>query len=94
MITGTVAIDLSRTDNGMASEVARQDRRRLVALERCPDGAHVVIDVGGRSWLYEDALAMLRRHGDRLSIELVGAEPAMLAELVPAARRGGLGVAS
>ena len=69
-------------------ETYSSDRRELQVLERVPDGARVVVDIGARKWFNQDTAIWLHRHGDRLNIEITGRDPDVVDCLVRAARSG------
>jgi hypothetical protein len=84
VITGTVYVDLRTEPVGYDDS---RDRRRLAALDACPDGSRVVIDVGARSFVY-DLPYWLRGHADRLVIEVRGTDADAVAKLIRVARAG------
>lgn len=83
-MTGSVRIDLSREPE--TGETL--DRRRLDVLRECPDGARVVVDIGRRHYVSQDAAYWIHEHDTRLLIEIRGENPRGVAELVRAAREG------
>ena len=87
MITGAVVVDLSEVDSW--DEVhQRTDRHLLDVLNRVPDGARVVVDIGSRRFVTQDAAAWLHEHDHRLQIEIRGIEPEAVAEFIRAGRTG------
>lgn len=85
MITGRVMISLHREPD--ASDYAR-DRRALSRLEESPDGAEVIVDIGARQYVSEDAAHWLHQHDHRLQIVIQGSSPSAVATFVRAARAG------
>ena len=85
MIAGAVKVDLSREPEG---EHLSRDRRLLQVLELCPDGARVVVDIGGRKHVSQDAAHWLHDHDHRLQIEVIGTNPAAVLQFVLAGRAG------
>jgi hypothetical protein len=88
VITGTVFIDLSEVDTGMA-QFQRADRYLLDVLSAVPDGARVVVNVGDRRYVSQDAAVWLHDHDHRLEIEIQGTDPRTVARFIRAARCGG-----
>ena len=87
MITGAVRIDLhGDADDWMNAGYA--DRCALEVLRRCPDGARVIVDIGNRFHVTDDAVHWLHDHEQRLVIEIQGADPETVAKFVRAARLG------
>lgn len=87
MIAGRVIVDLARVEES-ASEEARHDRRQLAVLEHCPDGAEVIIRIGRRQYVTQDAAHWLHEHDERLSITIEGDLPDAVLNFVRAARAG------
>ena len=83
-ISAFITVDLTADYD----ETYSSDRRRLQVLERVPDGARVVIDVGARQWFNQDTASWLHRHGERLNIEITGRDPNVVDRLVRGARSG------
>lgn len=81
-VTGTLFLDIS--DEGDWGD----DRRRLEPLQRTPDGAHVVIDVGARWTVSVDGAEWIHPHADRLDVEIVGTSPDAVRHWCSAARLG------
>lgn len=86
MISGTVYVDLSACD--YSSQLQLTDRHLLDVLNRVPDGARVVVDIGGRLHVTQDAAVWLHDHDHRLDIEIRGAVPEAVAEFIRAGRTG------
>lgn len=86
MITGTVTIALREVANFL--EQSSADRRALDVLRHCPRGAHVVVDLGERTFVSEDAARALHEHDHDLQIEIRGSDPEAVARFVRAARAG------
>ena len=89
LITGCVVIDLS-TEPTVGGN---RDRRLLDQLASAPDGCRVVVNVGRRSYVSQDAARWLHEHDHRLFIEIQGARAAAVARFVQAARTGEWGLA-
>lgn len=85
MIAGAVKLDLSREPEG---EHLSRDRRLLQVLELCPDGARVVVDIGSRKYVSQDAARWLHEHDHRLQIEVIGTDPTAVLRFVLAGRAG------
>lgn len=85
MITGSVYIALPETEH---CEQASADRRALDVLRQCPDGAHVIVDLGERVYPSQDAALWLHQHDHRLRIDIRGCDPAVVDRFVRAARAG------
>ena len=85
MITGSIYIDLSDEGDIIFDN---RDRNALVVLEQCPDGAHVVVDIGGRKFVTEDAARWLHAHDHRLQVDIRGRRPDAVLRFVTAARAG------
>lgn len=83
-MTGAVRIDLSVEPASAPS----RDRKQLSMLEACPDGARVIVDIGQRTYVSQDAAIWIHDHADRLLIEIVGAYPDAVSRFVQAARAG------
>jgi hypothetical protein len=90
VITGAVHIDLTAAD--YSSQLARTDRHLLDVLNRVPDGARVVVDIGNRKFVTQDAAAWLHEHDHRLSIEIHGTHPEAVAAFIHAGRTGDWGL--
>lgn len=84
MITGATYVDL-KVEPGTFDN---RDRRRLDLLSRCPDGSRVIVDIGRRRHLSEDAARWLHDNDHRLAIEIVGEDPDAVGVFVRAARAG------
>lgn len=89
MITGEIEVSLEREPD--ADDWAR-DRRALVVLDQCPEGAVVRVKVGRRRFISQDAAIFLREQDHRLAIVIVGSYPETVAQFVQAARAGDWGV--
>lgn len=87
MISGTVYVDLSAFDAG-AARLQRTDRYLLDVLNRVPDGARVVVDIGDRAHVSQDAAVWLHNHDHRLLIEIQGTNPDAVASFIRAGRAG------
>ena len=87
VITGTVYVDLSQVDSAMAL-YQRGDRYLLDVLNRVPDGACVIVDIGDRSFVTQDAARWLHEHDHRLSIDIHGTDPDAVARFIRAGRAG------
>jgi hypothetical protein len=92
MITGCVRINLSQDD--YSSQLQRTDRHLLDVLHRVPDGARVVVDIGDRKFVTQDAAAWLHEHDHRLSIEIHGTNPEAVAAFIHAGRSGDWGLSA
>jgi hypothetical protein len=92
VIGGRVVIHLgempSSRENPWADDQARWDRRQLMRLEECPDGADVVIDLGSRRHVVSDAACWIHQHDERLNITVQGEDPTAVSNLVRASRTG------
>lgn len=88
MITGEVVIDLSSE-----GDPERSDRRRLAVLEHCPEGSRVVVNIGDRLFVTQDAARWLHQHDHRLTIVICGSRPHAVAQFIRAARAGEWSVA-
>ena len=86
MISGTVYVDLSACD--YSTQLQRTDRHLLDVLTRVPDGARVVVDIGNRTHVTQDAAVWLHEHDHRLSIEIRGSVPEAVADFIRAGRAG------
>lgn len=75
MLSAVVSINLDHCEPGYHQDVDRDDRRVLEMLGRVPDGARLVVVVGGRKVLTYSAVAWLHTHVDRLHIELSASSP-------------------
>lgn len=84
MITGEVYINLV-TEPEASSTI---DRRKLSVLDRCPDGARVLVDIGRRQYVSRDVATWLHEHDHRLAITIRGERPEAVARFVGAARAG------
>lgn len=85
MVTGAVYVDLTQEPDA-ARETHARDRQRLAVLEHCPDGARVVVDIGRRQYVTDDAARWLHQHEPRLLIEIIGQRPEGVLRFVQAAR--------
>jgi hypothetical protein len=74
MLTATVTVNLAH-DEADAYDLDRSDRQALQHLAQVPDGAHLVVSVGNRSFLTCSAVAWLSRHVERLDVEIEAADP-------------------
>ncbi len=83
MIGGQVYVDLRREP-----EDESRDRRRLAVLSEAPTGARVMVDIGGRRFIDHGAAAMLKEHGARLTIDIIGTDPIGVQTVVAVARAG------
>ena len=91
MISGCVIIDLDDTSIELEEagyDAGARDRRRLDILNRCPDGARVLVRIGRRRWISPDAARWLKDHEGRLQITIEGYEPESVLSFVLAARAG------
>jgi hypothetical protein len=86
MISGTVYVDLSACD--YTTQLQRTDRYLLDVLNRVPDGARVVVDIGARAHVTQDAAVWLHDHDHRLAIEIRGSVPEAVAAFIRAGRTG------
>jgi hypothetical protein len=84
MIRASVYVDLSAEPESGST----LDRRKLSVLERCPTGAHVVVDFGQREFVSRDAAFWLHEQDSRLDIEIRAERPEAVARFVHAARAG------
>ncbi|HEY0888669.1 MAG TPA: hypothetical protein VGE38_03540 [Nocardioides sp.] len=64
MLTATVTVNLDHEPDD------REDRRALFHLADLPDGAHLIVVVGSRTFLTYDAVTWLAQHKDRLHVEI------------------------
>lgn len=80
MITGTVVVNLTLAEDGR--EQLDVDRRALSVLPVCPDGAHVLIDLGARRYVSHEVAHLVHEHEHRLLLDIRGAHPAAVADLV------------
>ena len=87
MITGSVYISLARESSDWMDQ-GSDDRRALAVLRTCPDGASVVIDVGSRQYVSEDAAIWIQEEDHRLQIDIRGTDPTAVMRFVQAARAG------
>ena len=87
MIAGKVVVDLGEEIDD-AFDQARHDRNKLQVLDRCPDGVEVLVDIGRRGYVSQDAIHWLHQHDARLNITIMGAEPDAVQTLVRCARAG------
>lgn len=87
MISGTVIVDLSQVDVA-AARLQRTDRYLLDVLSRVPNGARVIVDIGDRKHVSQDAAVWLNEHDHRLDIEIRGTDPDAVARFVRAGRAG------
>ena len=87
MISGSIRIDLAGDPDDWLN-AGHADRRALEAMRMCPDGARVIVDIGNRWHVTDDAIGWLHEHQQRLDIEIQGADPAAVAKFVRAARAG------
>lgn len=88
MIGGVVTVDLTVEPELFDS----RDRQKLAVLGVCPDGVRVIVDIGRRQFVSQDAAFFLHEHDHRLSIEIHGEDPAAVLRYVQAARVGGWAV--
>lgn len=86
MITAALLVDLSREPDVLANEA--RDRRQLMTVGSAPDGARVIVMIGDRVWYSHDAIRILHEHSARLSIEIIGPDPAVLTAWVNAVGTG------
>jgi len=84
VITGCILIDLSTEP----TPGDNRDRRLLDQLTAAPDGCRVVVNIGNRRFISQDAARWLHDHDHRLFIEIQGARTAAVARFVQAARSG------
>lgn len=84
MITGAVTVDLTVEPELFDS----RDRQKLSVLSVCPDGVHVIVDIGRRQFVSQDAAVFLHEHDHRLDIVIHGDDPAAVLRYVQAARAG------
>lgn len=89
MITGCVVINLANVDLA-ADPYSRQntDRHMLDVLRAVPDGARVVVDIGNRQHVSQDAAVWLHDHDHRLEVEIRGTDPAAVSRFIRAGRAG------
>jgi hypothetical protein len=85
-VTGSVTIKLGEVND--AYDQCRLDRCRLDVLERVPDGAAVIVDIGDRQFVSQDAAIWIHRHIERLHIRIDGTDPASVRSFVSAAQGG------
>lgn len=86
MISGTVYVDLSASDH--SDLLQRTDRYLLDVLSMVPDGARVVVNIGDRQHVTQDAAVWLHEHDHRLVIDIQGTDPRAVARFVQAGRVG------
>lgn len=89
--TVTVSLDHPEDANGMGYDVDLADRRALQYLPQMPDGARLVVVVGGRDLLMPSAVAWLSDHARRLHIEISASDPHAARRWYDAIKSGGLG---
>lgn len=89
MVTGACYVDLSTEPTDVFDN---RDRRELAALEFVPDGARLVVFVGARRWVTDDAARWLHNQSDRLLIEVQGSPNGDVRRWVEAIRTGKVGV--
>jgi hypothetical protein len=84
VVTGriTVLLDVEPDTNWT------RDRRQLAVLDRCPDGAEVLVDIGNRQHPTPDAAGWLCKHESRLAITISGSCPEAVSRFIHAARSG------
>lgn len=87
MIGGRIVIDLSAVSSD-GWEEAHSDRHKLQVLDQCPDGVEVVVQIGQRRYISQDAAYWLHQHDARLQILIEGADPKAVQHFVAAARAG------
>jgi hypothetical protein len=84
MVTGRITLSLEVEPD----EDWTRDRRVLAVLDRCPDGAEVVVDIGSRQHPTQDAAGWLCKHESRLIITISGSCPEAVSRFIQAARTG------
>ena len=82
-----MVIDLSAVDASSA-QWQRTDRHLLDVLSRVPDGASVIVEIGCRKFVTQDAAIWLHEHDHRLEIEIHGTDPDAVARFIRAGRSG------
>lgn len=87
MIGGVIRIDLSEVDDSFY-QLQRSDRHRLDVLSLVPDGVRVIVDIGDRRHVTQDAAVWLHEHDHRLEIEIHGTDPKAVADFIRAGRSG------
>lgn len=87
MITGSIYVPLPELKGDWLNQ-ASADRRALQVLDECPDGAVVIVDIGQREFVTEDAARWLHQHDHRLQIDIRGSQPIAVARFITAARAG------
>jgi hypothetical protein len=90
MISGAVTIDLT-VEPELFDPL---DRQKLSMLSTCPDGVRVIVNIGRRRFVSQDAAFFLNEHDHRLSIEIHGDDPSSVLRYVQAARAGVWGVSA
>jgi hypothetical protein len=86
VITGSIYIALPEVEDWLTQSSA--DRRALLMLEACPDGARAVVDIGDRQLYDVSLVAYLHEQGGRLHLDIRGTDSRAVADLVRAARNG------
>lgn len=87
MITGSIYVKLPELRDDWPNQ-GGADRRALSVLRQCPDGADVIVDIGDRDYVSQDAAIWLYEHDHRLRIDIRGSKPRAVQEFVGAARAG------
>ena len=87
MITGSIYINLPELKNDWLNQ-SHADRRALTVLDDCPDGVTVIIDIGAREFVSQDAAIWLHKHDHRLQVDIRGSRPMAVARFIAAARAG------
>ena len=76
MLTATVTVNLNHESaNPIDLDLDRRDRHALQYLPDVPDGAHLIVVVGGRTCLTHSAVTWLVPHTDRLDVEIDASDP-------------------
>lgn len=84
MITGSIYLRMPNED----TLVQDHDGAALAALDQCPDGVRVVIDLHGREFFTPSVPTLLHRNADRLNIEITGVDREVIARVIRAGRAG------
>ncbi len=75
MLTATVTVDLDHHEPGYWQDLDRDDRHALQHIDRVPDGARLLVNVGRREIVLDSARLALRAAAIRLDVEIVAASP-------------------
>jgi hypothetical protein len=76
-LQATILVDLT-LDESDTVDIDRADRFALDVLSTAPAGAHVRVDVSGRRWLTHSAVTWLHEAAQRLELELLAEDPAIV----------------